>query len=94
MQDAPLRRTLPEEPSMPTEIPDRILRLNAVLDLTGLSRSTLYRKMDLGTFPRNVRISTRCVGWRQSDVAEWLRNPIFYEVEAQRYERFAPQLSE
>ena len=33
--------------------PDRILRLNAVLDLTGLSRSTLYRKLAEGSFPRH-----------------------------------------
>ncbi len=32
--------------------PDRILRLKAVLDCTGLSRSTLYRKMQAGSFPR------------------------------------------
>ncbi|WP_365999522.1 AlpA family phage regulatory protein [uncultured Agrobacterium sp.] len=31
---------------------DRILRLNAVLDRTGLSRATLYRKIQGGTFPR------------------------------------------
>lgn len=59
---------------------DRILRLGAVLDRTGLSRSTLYRKMQAGTFPKNVKISTRCAGWRQSAVEEWLRNPISYEV--------------
>lgn len=62
------------------DTPDRILRLNAVLDRTGLSRSTLYRKMQAGTFPRNVKISERCAGWRQSAVEEWLRNPMFYEV--------------
>jgi len=36
---------------------DRILRLNAVLDRTGLSRATLYRKIQNGTFPRQVRIA-------------------------------------
>lgn len=63
-----------------SETPDRILRLNAVLDRTGLSRSTLYRKMQAGTFPMNIKISARCAGWRQSAVEEWLRNPICYEV--------------
>jgi prophage regulatory protein len=60
------------------DTPDRILRLNAVLDRTGLSRSTLYRKMQSGTFPQNVRISTRCAGWRESAVEAWMRNPMFY----------------
>ena len=60
--------------------PDRILRLNAVLDRTGLSRSTLYRKIEAGTFPAQVRIATRCTGWRESAVSEWLRNPMSYQV--------------
>jgi prophage regulatory protein len=83
VQDAPPRRTSHEEPLMQTDTPDRILRLNVVLDRTGLSRSTLYRKMQAGTFPRNVQISTRCAGWRESAVAEWLRNPMFCEACAQ-----------
>ena len=62
--------------------PDRILRLNAVLDRTGLSRSTLYRKIEAGTFPAQVRIATRCTGWRESAVSEWLRNPMFWSVDA------------
>ena len=60
-----------------TEQADRILRIGAVLEQTGLSRSTLYRKMEAGTFPKSLRISTRCAGWRQSAVNEWLRDPIF-----------------
>ncbi|MES2443803.1 MAG: AlpA family phage regulatory protein [Pseudomonadota bacterium] len=62
-----------------TDTPDRILRLKSVLERTGLSRSTMYRKMQNGTFPKNLQISTRCTGWRESAVNEWMRNPIFYE---------------
>lgn len=65
---------------MPTDTPDRILRLNAVLDRTGLSRSTLYPKVQTGTFPRQVRIATRCTGWRESAIKDWMRNPMFYSV--------------
>lgn len=68
---------------MQIDSPDRILRIKTVLERTGLSRSTLYRKMQSGTFPRNVQISTRCAGWRESAVTEWMRNPIFYEAEHQ-----------
>ena len=57
---------------------DRILRLPAVLERTGLSRSTLYRKIKAGSFPKQVQISTRCAGWRDSDVSEWTRNPMLY----------------
>lgn len=66
---------------MHTDTPDRILRINAVLERTGLSRSTMYRKMQMGTFPKNVQISERCAGWRESAIAAWLRNPMFYNVD-------------
>ncbi|MGE5564000.1 MAG: helix-turn-helix transcriptional regulator [Bacillota bacterium] len=57
---------------------NRILRLGSVLERTGLSRSTLYRKIGRGKFPKQVRISERCIGWRENEVEEWLRNPMFY----------------
>ncbi|MGN6850084.1 MAG: helix-turn-helix transcriptional regulator [Sphingomicrobium sp.] len=60
---------------------DRILRIKAVLDRTGLSRSTLYRKIQNGTFPAQVRISTRCAGWRESAVNAWMQNPMFFHVD-------------
>ncbi|MEG3086750.1 helix-turn-helix transcriptional regulator [Sphingomonas sp. PB4P5] len=61
---------------------DRIIRLKEVLQKTGLSRSTLYRKVALRTFPKQIAISTRCAGWRESDLNEWLRNPMAYEQPA------------
>lgn len=63
-----------------TETPDRILRLKAVLERTGLSRSTLYRKVQDGTFPRQIAISSRCAGWRESAINDWMKNPIFYQA--------------
>ena len=63
-----------------TEKPDRILRLPAVLERTGLSRSTMYRKIQEGTFPKQIALSTRCAGWRESAVSEWMRNPMFYSA--------------
>ena len=59
---------------------DRILRLKAVIDLTGLTRTTLYRQMQEGTFPKNVQISPRCVGWRESAIREWSQNPMSYSA--------------
>ena len=37
--------------------PDRIIRLKTVLSRTGLSRSTIYRKILRGTFPAEIKIS-------------------------------------
>lgn len=66
---------------MPADIPERILRLNAVLDRTGLSRATLYRKINDGTFPRQLKLSTRCAGWHESAINAWLANPSRYLVD-------------
>ena len=66
---------------MTMEATDRILRINAVLEMTGLSRSTLYRKIERGVFPKQIKLSERCAGWRQSAVNAWMRNPIFYSAE-------------
>lgn len=60
---------------------DRFLRLGTVLARTGLSRSTLYRKIQNGSFPRQVAISVRCTGWRESAVDEWMKNPVAYSVD-------------
>nr|WP_086493269.1 AlpA family transcriptional regulator [Novosphingobium panipatense] len=54
---------------------DRLIRLNDVLHITGLSRSTLYRKIDEGTFPKQIRIAARCTAWRESDVIAWVGDP-------------------
>ena len=70
-----------QDHAMTTDTPDRILRINTVLERTGLSRSTLYRKIQQGTFPKQIAISTRCTRWRASAVAEWMKNPMFYSVD-------------
>ena len=56
--------------------PDRIVRLKTVLARTGLSRSTIYRKIAEGTFPPRIRISVNGAGWRESDLNRWVENPV------------------
>jgi prophage regulatory protein len=67
-----------------SDTPDRFLRLQAVLTRTGLSRTTLYRMIRNGTFPENVQLSTRCVGWRESAVEAWMRGPMLHRAKANR----------
>ena len=52
--------------------PDRLIRLRDVLGLTGLSRSTLYRKKRVGDFPESVELGARVVGWWESEVRAWM----------------------
>lgn len=60
---------------------DRIIRINTVLARTGLSRSTLYRKIAEGTFPCQVKVSIHGAGWRESSVNRWIADPIGYRKE-------------
>lgn len=50
----------------------RILRRQDVERITGLSRSSIYKAMSAGDFPAPIRLSKRAVGWRQSDVEDWI----------------------
>jgi prophage regulatory protein len=60
--------------------PERIIRLKTVLARTGLSRSTLYRKMAEGTFPRQLPISIHGAGWHESAVTRWIADPGSYSA--------------
>jgi prophage regulatory protein len=63
--------------------PDRIIRLRTVLDRTGLSRSTLYRKIAEGTFPAQLRISIHGAGWQESEIDRWVMEPEGWRKEGQ-----------
>lgn len=52
--------------------PTTILRLPSVLQITGLSRSTIYAMMAEGTFPKPIKLGKRAVGWKDADVAAWV----------------------
>jgi prophage regulatory protein len=49
----------------------RILRRPKVIELTGLSRSTIYDGIAAGTFPKPVPLSAKSVGWLESEIVEW-----------------------
>jgi len=50
----------------------RLIRLPAVIEMTGYSRATIYRKMSDGTFPAAVRLGARAVAWRSTDIDAWI----------------------
>ncbi len=53
---------------------DKIYRRPDVESLVGLSRSTIYAMIADGTFPKPIKLGKRAVGWRQSDVLNWLES--------------------
>ncbi len=46
-------------------------RLPAVLLMTGLGRSTIYRLVAQDKFPAPVRLAERAVAWRRDDLERW-----------------------
>ena len=51
-----------------------ILRLNKVKDRTGLSRSTIYLRIQEGPFPSPINLGARAVGWLENEIEAWLRS--------------------
>lgn len=51
-----------------------VLREKKVIDITGLSRTTIWRQEREGKFPRRIKISERAVWWLKSDILNWLEN--------------------
>ena len=53
---------------------DRLLRRRQVEEMAGLSRSSVYRLMQEGVFPRPVRVGSNAVRWRLSDIIRWIES--------------------
>lgn len=49
----------------------KILREPEVLEITALSRATIWRKEQDGTFPRRVRLGDNSVGWYSDEIEDW-----------------------
>jgi prophage regulatory protein len=57
-------------------VPTSILRIKQVLDLTGLSRSTIYLRVKEGKFPQPITLGPRSVGWPSPAVDAWIQQTI------------------
>jgi prophage regulatory protein len=53
-----------------------VLRLAQVQSRTGLSRSSIYQKISEGSFPLQVSLGPRSVGWIESEIDDWVEKQI------------------
>lgn len=53
-----------------------IKRLPTVKYQTGLSRSTIYLRISEGTFPKQINLGGRAVGWLATDIDEWINKQV------------------
>lgn len=70
-----------EEYTMPQE---GFVRQPVVLKVLGISKSTLWRRIDEGVYPRPIKLSLRAVAWRVKDIRALIRS--FDEPEETAYE--------
>ncbi|MBX9715294.1 AlpA family transcriptional regulator [Methylibium sp. Root1272] len=66
-----MERSLQATADLDDNSPSLLLRLPAVMKLTGLGRSTIYRMVSERRFPCPVRITKRAVAWRRVDLDQW-----------------------
>ena len=52
--------------------PKKILRMPAIQEKTGLSRTTIERLVRKGDFPQPVRLAASALGWFEHEVDAWL----------------------
>lgn len=53
-------------------IPNRVLRLRQVLQIVGLSKSTVYARIREGSSPKSISLGGMSVGWIESEVNDWV----------------------
>ncbi|MBL8261657.1 MAG: AlpA family transcriptional regulator [Xanthomonadaceae bacterium] len=53
-----------------------LIRLPSVIARTGLSRSTLYRLVSAGEFPRPIKLGERCSAWNSREIDAWIADRI------------------
>ena len=64
----------------------RFIRLPEVLTRTGYGRTTIYRKMEDGDFPKSVKLGgppkdpnafdSRAIAWIEDEVEQWMESRI------------------
>ena len=53
----------------------KLIRLTELAKLISLSKSTIWRLVRAGRFPRAKRIAPHSVAWLESDVEAWMQAP-------------------
>jgi prophage regulatory protein len=54
----------------------RILRLAAVMEVTGLSKSAIYKLREQDRFPKPVPLSDRAVGYVEAEILSWIESRV------------------
>ncbi len=50
----------------------KLIRIKQVIQKTGLSKSKIYSRMKMGTFPSSIRLNDHAVAWIEKEVDLWI----------------------
>lgn len=73
----PARRAETSGDSIREQDGARILRFKQVAALVGLGKSSIYRKVQEGSFPKPIKLgSERASGWISTEVYDWIDDQV------------------
>jgi prophage regulatory protein len=94
--DTPLPETRvarqPLQTLLALQVPEALLKIQTVVAVTGLSESSIRRRVAEGRFPAPVKDGTRCTRWVAGKVSNWLRVQGGQVASQAATERSLPQL--
>jgi prophage regulatory protein len=68
-----VRASTPSSSNLNASPVKRFIRLRSVMDRTGFSRPTIYRRMRRGEFPQAINLGgKRAVAWLESSIDQWM----------------------
>jgi prophage regulatory protein len=54
----------------------QIIKLPSVISISGLSRTSIYNRIEEGAFPKQISLGERSVGWVKSEILAWVDSRI------------------
>ena len=55
---------------------NKIIKLKQVMEMTTFCRTTIYRLIKIGEFPKQIKLAERSSGWLESEVLDYLEAKI------------------
>lgn len=55
---------------------EKLLSLSDVIELTGLSKTSIWRAQKEGTFPASYSLSPGRVAWKASEIERWIEERV------------------
>lgn len=56
---------------------NKLLKIGEVKHRTALSKSTIYKMINAGTFPRQRQQNLHAVAWLEAEVEQWIRGRMY-----------------